>query len=289
LSILGLIAILANPVCVRAEDARSLPNPGAWECLSGQKTCEFARPPELNAASKPVADTPAVGPPGAAKAPESGGDAAPQDEFPKILQELTRAILVLAAALLIPAAIQAFALFRLGAQLKKTVAATAAAGNVAQKSADALQGMETGYLYLRDPFDGNIRNARTSAQPLQNLATSVVFRNCGRTPVTIQRLSQAYVYAAAPEEIYSVPKKVLDLPPGIVVPAAAESQTFRCPFNFSLNELNAVSSGKGLIVYVCLVEYEDIFMRKRETSVCRVYSGGAAFVVDGDKRLNYFT
>ncbi len=74
---------------------------------------------------------------------------------------------------------------------------------------------------------------------------------------------------------------------GLSSPRALKSQVFKCGLNFSLDELNAGAGGKGLIVYAVTVEYEDIFMRKREMGACRVWSGGAGFSVDGDKRVNF--
>lgn len=302
-----LLSILGAAICT-AGAARGLDGPAFpqnWECLSQPSTC-IEPTPQAESASRPA---PASAPPaavepakapsglpkppaglpkppaGMAKPPAGADNIEPPARFaPSVRWTVLDS---LAAALVAIAAIQAIVFFRQGGQLKKTVAASVAAANAARMSAEALQRMEAGYLYLRDPFDGNIRNPRTYAQPLQNLSTNVVFRNCGRSPVTMRRLRQAYVHVDKLDDIYAAPRKIVDLPPGIVVAAGAESQVFKCGLNFSLDELNSVAGGKGLIAYVVTVEYEDIFMRRREMGACRVWGGGAGFSVDGDKRVNF--
>ncbi len=275
----------------RAVDTPSMP--AGWDCLSQPMTCVAPEPPAKPVqppgpapVSAPLVAVEQAKPPaGAGKTPMEPANAKAPAMFAPIGPWTVLDTLV--AALVAMTAIQAIVFLRQGGRLKKTVAASIAGADAARKSAEALQRMEAGYLYLRDPFDGNLRNPRTYAQPLPNLSTSVVFRNLGRSPVTMRRLSQAYVFVDKLDAIYATPRKIVDLPPGIVVAAGAESQTFKCGLNFSLDELNSVGGGKGLIVYVVTVEYEDIFLRKRQMGACRIWSGGSGFSVDGDSRVNF--
>jgi hypothetical protein len=311
LSFVG-VAVAASHV----QHMRNLPLPQRWACVSDSTKCEErALPAESvapqDAGAKVAQET--VPPPPVVSEPIKPPVAASETTQARaVTSEPTKAtdattengqipegapqswafgkwstIDLLAAALLLVAAIQTLAFLRQGRQLRKTVAATAVAADAAQKSAEALQRMEAGYLFLRDPFDGNIRNPKAYAQPLPNLSANIIFKNHGRTPVTIRRLNQAYVYVAKLDDIYSVPRTTVTLPPGVIVAAGAESQTFKCALNFSVDELTSVSNGKGLIVYVVTVDYEDIFMRKRVLGLCRVYSGGVGFFVDGDTRVNF--